>query len=321
MLVHRDLNSLPVFKNAVVTIGTFDGVHLGHQQVIRQLREEALLCNGESVIITFEPHPRLVLNNRKAPISLLTTLEEKIYLLSKQEIDHLVVVPFTRAFSEQTAADYISGFLVDLFHPHTIIIGYDHRFGHNREGDFSMLQNIGIQYHFKAREIPRQVLHHITVSSTGIRKHLLNGEIAEANELAGYPYMLSGEVIHGDKRGRTLGFPTANLAIPVREKLIPADGVYAVKVTIPSPVGEDNSSMEVFDAALNIGKLPTFDGHEQRIEAFIFDFDRDIYNRKIMISFYDFIREDIKFPDVASLVRQMTKDVRRIRTFFNGASS
>lgn len=321
MLVHRDLNLLPVFRNAVVTIGTFDGVHLGHRQVIGQLREEALRCDGESVIITFEPHPRLVLNGKKSSLHLLTTLEEKIYLLSKQQVDHLVVVPFTRAFSELSATDYISGFLVDRFHPHTIIIGYDHRFGHNREGDIAMLHRLGPQYYFKAVEIPKQVLHHITVSSTNIRKHLSKGEIKAANELAGYPYMLSGKVIHGDKRGRKLGFPTANMAVPVAEKLIPAEGIYAGKVMVPSPVSQNNARTETFEAAINIGSQPTFDGHEQRIEAFIFDFDYDIYNRDIMISFYDFIRKDIRFADAESLVEQMKKDVQQIRTFFNGASS
>lgn len=321
MLVHRDLNMLPVFKNAVITIGTFDGVHLGHRQVIHQLREEAARCNGESVIVTFEPHPRLVLKENSAPVHLLTTLEEKIFLMEKEKVDHLVVVPFTHAFSELSAMDYISGFLIDKFHPHTIIIGYDHRFGHNREGNIAMLSKLAPRYNFRALEIPPHVIHHIAVSSTAIRKHLLKGEITAANELLGYPYLLNGEVIHGDKRGRELGFPTANLST-LSGKLIPAQGIYAAKVIIPSPVSTTASlAHETFEGAVNIGFQPTFEGKEERIEAFILHFDRDIYNQKIMVSFYHYIRADAKFSTVDALIQKMNEDVRQVDDYFNGSSS
>lgn len=321
MVVHRDLDLLPAFKNAAVTIGTFDGVHLGHREVIRQLREEAASCHGESVIVTFEPHPRLVLNGGHANVHLLTTLEEKIFLLEKEQVDHLVVVPFTPAFSELSASEYISHFLVNKFSPHTIIIGYDHRFGHNREGNISLLQEMAAQYNYKVLEIPPHVIHHITVSSTGIRKYLQQGNITEANELAGYQYLLNGKVAHGDKRGRVLGFPTANLSVLSKEKLIPADGVYAARVTLPSPVFHINGQYETFDSAVNIGRRPTFKGNERRVEAFIFDFDRNIYGQEMMISFYGFIRPDLAFDSVDDLISRMHEDVAEVKSFFSGLSS
>lgn len=321
MWVHRDLDSLPGFKNAVLTIGAFDGVHLGHREVIRQLREEAAKCRGESVIVTFEPHPRLVLNGSRAEIHLLTTLEEKIFLLEKEGVDHLVVVPFTRAFSELPARDYVSGFLVDKFSPHTIILGYDHHFGHNREGNIATLRKMASGYGFEVLEIPPRLVHHITVSSTDIRKCLERGEIARANELAGYPYLLNGKVIHGDKRGRELGFPTANLSLPASHKLIPARGVYAARATVPSPVLGTPDRGRTFDSAVNIGFRPTFDGGELRIEAYILDFDEDLYGRSVMLSFYAYIRPDIRFSSADALVARMKDDVTAVRAFFNGSSS
>src|SRR5690348_1265532 len=211
MQVHRDLPQLPVFKNAALTIGTFDGVHRGHQQIIHQLKTAAAAGNGESIIITFEPHPREVLFPEDHGVQLLNTLEEKIGLLAEQGIDHVVVAPFTPEFSKLSAAAYIEDFLVKNFHPHTIIIGYDHRFGHNREGDIRLLESVQEKFNFRVIEIPREVVHHVGVSSTKIRHYLREGHAILANELLGYPYFLSGTVIHGDKRGRELGYPTANI--------------------------------------------------------------------------------------------------------------
>lgn len=211
MQVHRDINNLPSFENAAITIGTFDGVHTGHLQIIRQLKKEAQNNDGESVIITFDPHPRMVLNGRKGqpPIKLLTTLSEKIELLAKQEIDHLVIVPFTIEFSKQPAQNYISDFLVQKFHPKTIIIGYDHRFGNNREGDYHLLEKYQNEFNYEVKEIPEQVLNDVTISSTKIREALREGDLQTARECLGYDYFFEGTVVDGNKLGREIGYPTA----------------------------------------------------------------------------------------------------------------
>lgn len=305
MQVHRDLQQLPVFRNAVITIGTFDGVHTGHQYILQQLQEAAAACNGETVIITFDPHPREVLAPHNQPVHLLTTLDEKIMLLEKQGIHHLVVVPFTKAFSELSATAYLEDFLIRTFNPHTIIIGYDHRFGHNREGGLELLEAEQQKFGFQLLEIPQQVVHNLTVSSTKIRKSLQEGAIQLANELLGYPYFINGTVVHGDKRGRQLGFPTANIALNDARKLIPAQGVYAVTVT---------TGGRTLKGALNIGTRPTFNGSELRIEVFILDFDEDIYGQPIGVNFLDYIRSDKKFDSVDALVLQMKDDVARART-------
>lgn len=312
MQIHRDLDKLPFFKNAVVTIGTFDGVHRGHQKIIQQIKEEAEKQNGESVIVTFYPHPRQLLAPAKN-LQLLNTLEEKILLLQEQQIDHLIVVPFTKAFSQLSATQYISDFLVEKLRPLILIIGYDHHFGHNREGDIDLLRRMAPKYHFKVEEIPEQVIHDLTISSTKIRKNVQSGQIAIANELLGYPYFVTGKVIHGDERGRTLGFPTANIGIADPNKLIPADGIYAAKATILSlSVNENNG--RVYSGAANIGHAPTFAGKERRVEVFLFDFDRSIYDETVLLQFYDYIRPDQKFPDAEALIKQMHKDVRLIKT-------
>ena len=208
MQVHRDISNLPVFKNAVITIGTFDGVHTGHLRIINQLKKEASLVEGETVIITFDPHPRMIVHkSNNESIKLLTTLSEKIELLQKQNIDHLVVVPFTLEFSEQSAEAYISDFLVAKFHPHSLIIGYDHRFGKNRQGDYKLLEAYQANYDFTVKEIPEHVLHHITISSTKIRQALKERDINTANEYLGYSYFFEGKVIEGDKLGRALRLP------------------------------------------------------------------------------------------------------------------
>ncbi len=304
MQVHRDLQQLPVFRNAVITIGTFDGVHTGHQYILQQLQEAAAFCNGETVIITFDPHPRAVLAPHNQPVHLLTTLDEKIMLLEQQGIDHLVVVPFTKAFSELSATAYLEDFLIRTFNPHTIIIGYDHRFGHNREGGLELLEAEQQKFGFRLLEIPQQVVHNLTVSSTKIRKSLQEGAVQLANELLGYPYFLNGTVVHGDKMGRQLGFPTANISLTDSRKLIPAQGVYAVTVA---------TGGRTLKGALNIGTRPTFNGTELRIEVFILDFNEDIYGHPIRVNFLDYIRSDKKFDSVDALVVQMKDDVEKAR--------
>jgi riboflavin kinase/FMN adenylyltransferase len=304
MQVHRDLQQLPDFRNAVITIGTFDGVHTGHQYILQQLQEAAEACHGETVIITFDPHPREVLAPQNKTVHLLTTLDEKIQLLEKWGIHHLVVVPFTKAFSELSATAYLEDFLISTFRPHTIIIGYDHRFGHNREGGLELLEAEQQKFGFRLLEIPQQVVHDLTVSSTKIRNSLQEGAILLANELLGYPYFINGKVVHGDKMGRQLGFPTANIALHDSRKLIPAQGVYAVKVTV---AGKE------WKGALNIGTRPTFNGSELRIEVYILDFNEEIYGAEIHVSFIEFIRADKKFDSVEALVVQITDDVAKAR--------
>ena len=304
MQVHRDLQQLPDFRNAVITIGTFDGVHTGHQYILQQLQEAAEACHGETVIITFDPHPREVLAPQNKTVHLLTTLDEKIQLLEKWGIHHLVVVPFTKAFSELSATAYLEDFLISTFRPHTIIIGYDHRFGHNREGGLELLEAEQQKFGFQLLEIPQQVVHDLTVSSTKIRDSLQEGAILLANELLGYPYFINGKVVHGDKMGRQLGFPTANIALHDSRKLIPAQGVYAVKVTV---AGKE------WKGALNIGTRPTFNGSELRIEVYILDFNEEIYGAKIHVSFIEFIRADKKFDSVDALVVQIADDVAKAR--------
>jgi riboflavin kinase/FMN adenylyltransferase len=232
MRVYRDFTTLPLFKKAVITIGTFDGVHSGHQQVIAQLKEAAARINGETVIITFDPHPRKIISPAPAPgeIQLLTTLSEKIGLLDKAGIDHLVIVTFNQAFAAQSAEEYIKDFLYQYFRPQTIIIGYDHRFGKGRTGDYHLMDHYGEILGFSVKEIPAQVVNEVTVSSTRIRNALLDSDITTANDLLGYDYFFEGTVIRGNQLGRTIGYPTANLRIENEEKLVPGNGVYAVKV-------------------------------------------------------------------------------------------
>jgi riboflavin kinase / FMN adenylyltransferase len=313
MQVHSDINNLPVFKNAAITIGTFDGVHSGHLQIINQLKKEAQINNGESVIITFHPHPRMVINSKNAEqksIQLLNTLPEKIELLGKQQIDHLVIVPFTQEFSNQSAEDYISKFLVSKFQPKTIITGYDHRFGKNRSGDYKMLENFQEKFNYKVKEIPAHILDHITISSTRIRNALNSGEVAIANECLGYDYFFEGKVIEGNKLGRTLGFPTANLEIKHKNKLIPADGIYAVNVSI----GKENAIVDTFiaesfhEGMMSIGIRPTIGDNKRMIEVNIFDFNENIYGRILRVYLKYFLRKEKKFNNLEELKNQIAID-------------
>jgi riboflavin kinase / FMN adenylyltransferase len=315
MQVHRDISNLPFFKNAVITIGTFDGVHTGHLQIINQLKKEAALVSGETVIITFDPHPRMVISKtqeNRADIKLLTTLPEKIELLQKQNIDHLVIVPFTLEFSQQTAEEYISDFLVEKFHPHSLIIGYDHRFGNKRQGDYKLLESYQSTFNFIVKEIPEHVLHHITISSTRIRHSLEERDINTANEYLGYPYFFEGVVVDGDKIGRDLGYPTANIEVNDKNKLIPANGIYAVTVKLPvrseantSPADKDVQHLK---GMMSIGFRPTVGGTKRVIEVNIFDFDKSIYSESIRVYVKYFLRDEVKFNGLEELKVQLAAD-------------
>lgn len=300
MKVYRSLQQLPVFNRAVLTIGTFDGVHLGHQQIIRQLLMEAEETGGESVLISFYPHPRKIVQPDRH-IAELTTLDERIELLKRQGLDNLVVVPFNKEFSEQTAEEYIKDFLVDRFHPALIIIGYDHKFGNNREGDYRLLEQMGERYHYTVKEIPQQLINEVTISSTKIRQALSNGEIETANQLLGYPYFFKGNVIEGNKLGRKLGYPTANLQIQDPDKLVPANGVYAVEAEI-------EGETRMLKGMMNIGNRPTVDGTRRSVEVHLFDFDEDIYNRHLKVHVRFHLRNEVKFDGLEKLVEQLHKD-------------
>lgn len=303
--VHRDLEQLPIFNNAVITIGTFDGVHLGHQQIIKQLKAEALAIGGETVIITFHPHPRKIVEG-KSHIRILTTLQEKILLLEAKGIEHVVVIPFTEDFANQCAEDYIKNFLVKKFRPHTIIIGYDHRFGKGRMGDYHLLEDVGLVYNYQVKEIPEHILNEVTISSTRIREALLASDIKTANKYLGYAYFFEGMVVEGNKLGRTIGYPTANIDVSDEGKLVPGNAVYAVTVQIKDD--KDNPNAQTFKGMMNIGFRPTVDGTKRMIEVNIFDFDQDIYGRILTISVQNYLRGEVKFNGLNELKSQLSLD-------------
>ena len=304
MRVHTDLHHLPEFRNAVLTIGTFDGVHKGHLKIIRQMQQEASAIGGETLIITFHPHPRNIIGSSAGRLQLLTTLDERISLLDALGVDHLVVIPFTKAFAAQAPEEYVSDFLVRHFHPHTVIIGYDHRFGKDRQGDYHLLEALSDRYGFRVKEIDAQLSQESTISSTRIREALKSGDTSLAEQLLGYPYFIGGEVVHGDKRGRTIGFPTANLRLQDAEKLLPADGVYAIRLSIP----EDKGGWILKDGMMNVGVRPTVDGMHHLAEVNIFDFNDDIYGKKIKVTLHRRLRAELKFPSLEALRLQLEKD-------------
>lgn len=299
--VHKDLAQLPRFNKAVITIGTFDGVHLGHQQIINLLTKEGAATGGESVIITFHPHPRKVISNGKSDVKIINTLSEKIGLLNKLAVNHLVVVAFNEAFANQTAEEYVEKFLVKYFKPEIIIIGYDHRFGRSRSGNYQLLEKLGEKFKYSVREIPEKLLNEVIISSTKIREALLTGNIEVANRFLGYRYFFEGVIVEGNKLGRTIGYPTANVFLEDTEKLVPANGVYAVELTL----GETGI---FYKGMMNIGIRPTVDGSKNTIEVNIFDFEQDVYGQRIRVYVAHFLRPEIKFAELDQLQDQLAKD-------------
>jgi riboflavin kinase / FMN adenylyltransferase len=308
MQVHRHLERLPSLRDAVVTIGTFDGVHTGHQKIITQLKQETEKIRGESVLITFDPHPRKVLDPSK-PLQLITILDEKIELLEKQGIDHLVIAPFTRAFADLSAEAYIQDFLINKFQPHTVIIGYDHRFGHDRMGDYHLMESFAEKLNFQLTEIPEHIVDSIIVSSTKIRQAIARGDMEIANDLLGYPFFFQGKIIEGKKLGRKLGFPTANIEIRDADKLIPGNGVYAVEATLHE---------QVYEGMMNIGIRPTLNDGLFMIEVNLFDFDEEVYGSELRVHVKKFMRPEIKFPGLDALKVQIAKDKEEVLTVLRG---
>lgn len=344
MRVYRDLEKLPLFRNAVITIGTFDGVHSGHCQIIAQLKEEAKRINGETVIITFDPHPRKIIAKAHGEVRLLTTLDERIELLNYAGINHLVIVAFDLSFASLSAEEYIKDFLYKNFKPHTIIIGYDHRFGKGRVGDYHLMDQYGDTLGFKVKEISEQVRDEVIVSSTRIRNALIISDIATANSLLGYNYFFAGTVMEGNKLGRTIGYPTANLRIENEEKLVPGNGVYAVTIKFinkelhslpdapqqsparlsladdidtPSSESLPLAGKEFHTGMMNIGLRPTINGKTRVIEVNIFNFDQDIYGQTIRVYIKHYIRSEIKFNSLDELKLQLLKDKEQVIRLFN----
>ncbi|MBL7857060.1 MAG: bifunctional riboflavin kinase/FAD synthetase [Cyclobacteriaceae bacterium] len=299
MKIYHGLDDFSRLPYAVVTSGTFDGVHVGHQKILARLREIASKNNGETVVITFWPHPRLVLHPEEESLKLLNTFEEKAELLKAQGIQHLIRIPFTKEFSQLSSEEFIQQILVQTIGTKKLVIGYDHRFGKNREGSFEQLKLDGPQYGFEVEEIPRQDVDHVAVSSSKIRQALKTADIETATHFLGTPYGITGRVVKGDKLGRLLGFPTANIEVDTKYKLIPADGIYAVTV---------NYENAVFGGMLYIGNRPTVNGSKRNIEVNIFEFDKTIYGEALTIYFHKLIRSDSKFQDLDALKFQLQRD-------------
>jgi len=299
MKIYHNINEFKAINNAVVTIGTFDGVHLGHRKIIERLKELADECNGETVILTFFPHPRMILNPEDESLKLINTMKEKAELLEKLGVDHLIITPFSRDFSNQSPEAYIRDVLVNTIGTKKIVIGYDHRFGKDRQGNLTALQQYAPVYDYEVFEIPEQDINDVAVSSTLIREALLNGAIELANNFLGYPFYITGKVGRGDQIGRTIGYPTANIMIEETYKLIPDDGIFSAKVIIR---GESYKGMAY------IGSRPTINGITRNIEVNIFDFDTEIYGEEISMQFYNYVRGDVKFDGLEGLKIQLAKD-------------
>lgn len=300
MRVFYQLEDLPKFNRAVLTIGSFDGVHSGHQQLLARINRLASQHGGESIVITFHPHPRQVIYPKDKSLQLLTSIDEKVALFKRFGVDNVVVVPFTVAFSQQSADEYIQRFLLETFQPKTIVIGYDHRFGLNRQGNIEYLRWYSEKKGFELIEIEQQEVDNIAVSSTKIRNALLEGDITNANRWLDHPYQLQGKVVHGQHLGTELGYPTANLKPLDAYKLIPADGIYAVKVYWRE---------KQYEGMLYIGNRPSIAGVDERaIEVNIFDFSGDLYDERLTVEFIDYIRGDEHFDDMDGLKQRLHLD-------------
>ena len=311
MKIHLGTKPVREIKKAIVTTGTFDGVHFGHQKILARLRQAADELNGETVMLTYWPHPRMVLKHGNDAPKLLSTFPEKANLLEKHGIDHLVKIPFTKAFSQMSPQEYIRVILHERLNTSHLIIGYDHRFGKNREGGLEDLRKHADRYQYKVEEIPKQDIDENGVSSTRIRKALEMGDVRLANQYLGREYSITGMVVKGKQLGRTLGYPTANVNIKETYKLIPADGIYAVRVC---------NQYKKLDGMLNIGCRPTVGGHHKTIEVHIFDFHEDIYNAEISIEFIKHLRKEVKFDSADALRAQLRQDEQAVRCILSQIS-
>lgn len=300
MRVYQHIDEFKKLDQAIVTIGTFDGVHLGHRKIISRLTELAKENGGESVILTFFPHPRMIIQPEDERLKLINSIKEKTQLLEELGVDHLIITPFTRDFSNLSPQDYIKQILVDKIGTRQIIIGYDHRFGKDREGDFRLLEASAKTFNFIVEEIPEMDLQNVGVSSTKIREAILKGDVHTAAAFLSYPFAIEGLVIKGDQIGRKIGFPTANLLVEEKYKLIPADGIYVVSI-----LTEDKRELKGMGY---IGNRPTVNGMTRNIEVNIFDFNEEIYGQKIIVRFVEHIRGDMRFNGLDELTAQIQRD-------------
>ncbi|MHA6247688.1 bifunctional riboflavin kinase/FAD synthetase [Pontibacter sp. CAU 1760] len=299
MEVIRDIQDFPKLSYPVVTSGTFDGVHVGHQRILSRVKERARSSNGQSVVITYWPHPRLVLFPEDNDLKLLSTIEERIEQLRSFGIDYLLIIPFTKQFSRTSSRSFITDVLVRSIGTKVLVIGYDHRFGKNREGSFDNLKARSTQYGFEVEEIPRQDVDEVGVSSTKIRRALEEGDVDTAHRYLGRLYTLTSRVVEGDKIGRTIGYPTANLALPESHKLVPANGVYAVWV---------KHDQQCWPGMMNIGTRPTVGGQQLRLEVHLLGFEGDLYGQTLTVEFVSMLRQEQKFEGLEDLKAQLALD-------------
>ena len=305
----KTYNSLEDFKvnfKTVVTIGTFDGVHLGHRYIINQLKKIAEREGAESVLLTFSPHPRIVLQDNNDSLKLIDTLEEKKKKLEKIGLDHMIIHKFTKEFSRTKYVNFVRDILIKKLNVDHLVIGYDHHFGRNREGSFDHLTKFGPVYGFEVEEIPPQDVNYIKVSSTKIRNAIMEGDINKATEYMGHPYVIIGVVVKGNQIGRSIGFPTANIKVEEANKLVPREGVYAVRVIIDK---------KIFFGMLNIGYRPTLSNDNQlSIEVNIFDFKKNIYGEQVSLEIIQHVRNEIQFTSVNDLKSQLEKDLHECKS-------
>lgn len=316
MKIYHDIEEFHKIDQAAVTIGTFDGVHLGHQKILKRLKTLAERAGAETVVLTFFPHPRMILHPEDAHIKLINTIAEKAERLDQLGIDHIIITPFTRDFSNLSPQAYIKNILVDKIGMKHLVIGYDHHFGKDREGGLSHLQQLAPIYGFDIEEISQQDINDIAVSSTKIRNALLSGDVKMAREFLGYSFQLLGKVVKGDQIGRRMGFPTANLFVEENYKLIPADGIYAVEVELLKAQNQHPRLLSpLLKGMAYIGHRPTINGMTRNIEVNIFDFNETIYGQFIRIHFLHFVREDQRFDSLEALRLQLIEDEKVVRGF------
>ncbi|WP_170062814.1 bifunctional riboflavin kinase/FAD synthetase [Polaribacter filamentus] len=305
MKIVQNISNFSDKEKTYVTIGTFDGVHFGHQKIIEKLIDEAKKADKKSVVLTFFPHPRMVLQ-KDVSLELINTIEERATLLKKTGLDYLIIHPFSKEFSRMTALEFVRDILVNQLNISKLIIGYDHHFGKNREGNITQLTEYSHLYDFKVEEIPAQDIDDVSVSSTKIRRALATGNLKTANNFLGYDFMLNGNVVNGKKLGGKIGYPTANIDIKESYKLIPKTGVYIVKSTIDE---------KTIFGMMNIGNRPTVNGNHQTIEVHFFDFNQNLYDRNLTIELIYFLRDEEKFDSVEILIQQLKKDEETARNY------
>ena len=304
MKVFTTIPNYPSENKSIVTIGTFDGVHLGHRVILKRMKEIAKKTKGKSVLLTFSPHPRHVLHKDNQDMKLITTLQEKQDLINQAGLDNLVIHEFTKKFSRIKPVNFVRDILVEQLNVHTLVIGYDHHFGRNREGSIQELTTLADLYDFNIEKIDPQYFEDVTVSSSKIRKLIEKGEMVKAKQYLGYEFMLNGKVIKGNSLGKTINFPTANIVVENKWKILPADGVYAVKIVLEA---------KEYKGMMNIGQKPTVDGNGISLEVNIFDFNQDIYGKGIEIRFVKRIRDERKFENLLGLRKQLLIDRNKAR--------